>query len=245
MLKISNLSVAVGKKLIIDNLDLEILEGKKVAIMGPNGSGKSTLSNIISGKPGYDIKKGSIKFQETDILKISPDERAALGIYMAFQYPVEIPGIANSSFLRTAINSVRKKNNSEPVNTRKFLDELNEIASKLGLDKSFLSRDMNSGFSGGEKKKNEILQLLLLKPKLCVLDEIDSGLDIDSLKIISKGIAEYSSKKNSMLIITHYQRLLDYVTPDEVHIFNHGRIVKSGSYDLVKTLEEKGYKGFS
>ena len=245
MLKISNLSVAVGKKLIIDNLDLEILEGKKVAIMGPNGSGKSTLSNIISGKPGYDIKKGSIKFQDTDILKISPDERAALGIYMAFQYPVEIPGIANSSFLRTAINSVRKKNNSEPVNTRKFLDELNEIASKLGLDKSFLSRDMNSGFSGGEKKKNEILQLLLLKPKLCVLDEIDSGLDIDSLKIISKGIAEYSSKKNSMLIITHYQRLLDYVTPDEVHIFNHGRIVKSGSYDLVKTLEEKGYKGFS
>ena len=245
MLKISNLSVAVGEKLIIDNLDLEILKGKKVAIMGPNGSGKSTLSNIISGKPGYDIKEGSIKFQDTDILKISPDERAALGIYMAFQYPVEIPGIANSSFLRTAINSVRKKNNSEPVNTRKFLDELNEIASKLGLDKSFLSRDMNSGFSGGEKKKNEILQLLLLKPKLCVLDEIDSGLDIDSLKIISKGIAEYSSKQNSMLIITHYQRLLDYVTPDEVHIFNHGRIVKSGSYDLVKTLEEKGYKGFS
>ena len=245
MLKISNLTVSIENKLIIDNLDLEIPIGKKVAIMGPNGSGKSTLSNIISGKPGYDIKSGSIKFEDTDILEISPDERAALGIYMAFQYPVEIPGIANSSFLRTAINSIKKKNNEEPVNTRVFLEEINDIASKLGLDKSFLSRDMNTGFSGGEKKKNEILQLLLLKPKLCVLDEIDSGLDIDSLKIISRGISEYSNKKNSMLIITHYQRLLDYVQPDEVHIFNHGRIVKSGNYDLVKVLEEKGYKEFS
>ena len=245
MLKISNLTVSIENKLIIDNLDLEIPIGKKVAIMGPNGSGKSTLSNIISGKPGYDIKDGSIKFEDTDILEISPDERAALGIYMAFQYPVEIPGIANSSFLRTAINSIKKKNNEEPVNTRVFLDEINDIASKLGLDKSFLSRDMNTGFSGGEKKKNEILQLLLLKPKLCVLDEIDSGLDIDSLKVISKGISEYSNEKNSMLIITHYQRLLDYVKPDEVHIFNNGRIVKSGNYDLVKVLEEKGYKEFS
>ena len=245
MLKISNLTVSIENKLIIDNLDLEIPLGKKVAIMGPNGSGKSTLSNIISGKPGYEIKEGSIKFEDTDIMEISPDERAALGIYMAFQYPIEIPGIANSSFLRTAINSIKKKNNEEPVNTRVFLDEINDIASKLGLDKSFLSRDMNTGFSGGEKKKNEILQLLLLKPKLCVLDEIDSGLDIDSLKIISKGISEYSNAKNSMLIITHYQRLLDYVKPDEVHIFNHGRIVKSGNYDLVKVLEEKGYKEFS
>ena len=245
MLKISNLTVSIENKLIIDNLDLEIPIGKKVAIMGPNGSGKSTLSNIISGKPGYDIKSGSIKFEDTDILEISPDERAALGIYMAFQYPVEIPGIANSSFLRTAINSIKKKNNEEPVNTRVFLDEINDIASKLGLDKSFLSRDMNTGFSGGEKKKNEILQLLLLKPKLCVLDEIDSGLDIDSLKVISKGISEYSNENNSMLIITHYQRLLDYVKPDEVHIFNNGRIVKSGNYDLVKVLEEKGYKEFS
>ncbi|MBV68773.1 MAG: Fe-S cluster assembly ATPase SufC [Pelagibacterales bacterium] len=245
MLKISNLSVSVENKLIINNLDLEIGEGKKVAVMGPNGSGKSTLSNVISGKPGYNIKEGSIKFEDTDILKINPDERAAMGIFMAFQYPVEIPGIANSSFLRTAINSIRKKNNIEPVNTRIFLEELNQIASKLGLDKSFLSRDMNEGFSGGEKKKNEILQLLLLKPKLCVLDEIDSGLDIDSLKVISKGISEYSNKKNSMLIITHYQRLLDHVIPDEVHIFNKGKIVESGDHDLVKILEEKGYKEFS
>ena len=245
MLKISNLSVSVENKLIINNLDLEIGEGKKVAVMGPNGSGKSTLSNVISGKPGYNIKEGSIKFEDTDILKINPDERAAMGIFMAFQYPVEIPGIANSSFLRTAINSIRKKNNIEPVNTRIFLEEINKIASKLGLDKSFLSRNMNEGFSGGEKKKNEILQLLLLKPKLCVLDEIDSGLDIDSLKVISKGISEYSSKKNSMLIITHYQRLLDHVIPDEVHIFNNGKIVESGDHDLVKILEEKGYKEFS
>ena len=245
MLKISNLSVSVENKLIINNLDLEIGEGKKVAVMGPNGSGKSTLSNVISGKPGYNIKEGSIKFEDTDILKINPDERAAMGIFMAFQYPVEIPGIANSSFLRTAINSIRKKNNIEPVNTRIFLEEINKIASKLGLDKSFLSRNMNEGFSGGEKKKNEILQLLLLKPKLCVLDEIDSGLDIDSLKVISKGLSEYSNKKNSMLIITHYQRLLDHVIPDEVHIFNNGKIVESGDHDLVKILEEKGYKEFS
>ena len=245
MLKISNLSVSVENKLIINNLDLEIGEGKKVAVMGPNGSGKSTLTNVISGKPGYDIKEGCIKFEDTDILKINPEERAAMGIFMAFQYPVEIPGIANSSFLRTAINSIRKKNNIEPVNTRIFLEEINKIASKLGLDKSFLSRNMNEGFSGGEKKKNEILQLLLLKPKLCVLDEIDSGLDIDSLKVISKGISEYSNNKNSMLIITHYQRLLDHVIPDEVHIFNNGKIVESGDHDLVKILEEKGYKEFS
>ncbi|MDC3023879.1 Fe-S cluster assembly ATPase SufC [Alphaproteobacteria bacterium] len=245
MLEISNLSVSIGSKLIIDKLDLVIPAGKKVAIMGPNGSGKSTLSNIISGKPGYDIEEGNIKFDNIDILQLDPDERAAAGIFMAFQYPVEIPGIANSSFLRTAINSIRKKNNQDPVNTRDFLVEINDIASRLGLDKSFLSRDMNTGFSGGEKKKNEILQMLLLKPRLCIFDEIDSGLDIDSLKTISKGISEYSNTENSMLIITHYQRLLDYVVPDEVHIFNHGKIIKSGNYDLVKVLEEKGYKEFS
>ena len=164
---------------------------------------------------------------------------------MALQYPIEIPGIANSSFLRTAVNSIRKKNKQDPVNTRKFLEEIGKIAEKLGLDKSFLSRDLNTGFSGGEKKKNEILQLLLIKPKLCILDEIDSGLDIDSLKVISKGISEYSNEDNAMLIITHYQRLLDYVVPDEVHIFDQGKIIKSGNSDLVKVLEEKGYKEFN
>ena len=245
MLKISDLSVSVENKLIIDGLNLEIPKGKKIAIMGPNGSGKSTLSNIISGKFGYNIEKGNIFFEGKNILNSDTDDRAAMGIFMAFQYPVEIPGIANSSFLRTSLNSLRKKNQKEPVNTRKFLEELNDIAEKLGLDKSFLSRDLNSSFSGGEKKKNEILQLLLLKPKLCILDEIDSGLDIDSLKVISKGISEYSSNDNSMLIITHYQRLLDYVVPDEVHIFNEGKIIKSGNRDLVKLLEEKGYKEFT
>ena len=245
MLEISNLSVSVDNKLIIDNLNLEIAKGKKVAIMGPNGSGKSTLSNIISGKFDYRIDKGSIKFEGIDIKDISPDDRAAMGIYMAFQYPVEIPGIANSSFLRTSLNSIRKKNKQDPVDTRKFLEELNFLADKLGLDKSFLSRDLNTGFSGGEKKKNEILQLLLIKPKFCILDEIDSGLDIDSLKTISKGISEYSTSQNSMLIITHYQRLLDHVVPDEVHILNNGNIVKSGDSGLVKVLEEKGYKEFS
>ena len=245
MLKISNLSVSVENKLIIDNLSLEVSTGKKVAIMGPNGSGKSTLSNIIAGKFGYTIEEGNIFFDGNNILESSIDDRAAMGIFMGFQYPIEIPGIANSSFLRTALNSIRKKKNQDPVDTRKFLEEINSIAGKLGLDKSFLSRDLNSSFSGGEKKKNEILQLLLLKPKLCILDEIDSGLDIDSLKLISKGISEYSSNNNSMLIITHYQRLLDYVVPDEVHIFGKGKIVKSGKSDLVKILEEKGYKEFS
>ncbi len=245
MLKISNLSVSVENKLIIDNLNLEIPKGKKVAIMGPNGSGKSTLSNIISGKFGYKIDKGSIEFEGINIKDTSPDDRAAMGIYMAFQYPIEIPGIANSSFLRTSLNSIRKKNKQDPIDTRKFLEEINLIADKLGLDKSFLSRDLNSGFSGGEKKKNEILQLLLIKPKFCIFDEIDSGLDIDSLKTISKGISEYSTRQNSMLIITHYQRLLDHVVPDEVHIFNNGKIIRSGNSDLVKVLEEKGYKEFN
>ena len=245
MLKISNLSVSVENKLIINNLDLEIGEGKKVAVMGPNGSGKSTLSNVISGKPGYNIKEGSIKFEDTDILKINPDERAAMGIFMAFQYPVEIPGIANSSFLRTAINSIRKKNNIEPVNTRIFLEELNQIASKLGLDKSFLSRDMNEGFSGGEKKKNEILQMSLLAPKLSILDETDSGLDIDALKIVADGVNTLRDKNNSFLIITHYQRLLDYIKPDFVHVLMNGKIVKSGGPDLALELEKKGYENFN
>ena len=244
MLKITNLDVSVGSNKIINNLNLEVPKGKIVAIMGPNGSGKSTLSNIISGKFGYNVTNGSIKFEGEDILACSPDERAAMGIYMAFQYPIEIPGIATSSFMRTAINSIRKKNNKQPVNTRKFLEEINEIAKKLDLDKSCLSREMNKGFSGGEKKKNEILQLLLLKPKFCVLDEVDSGLDIDSLKTISKGISEYSNRNNSMLIITHYQRLLDHIIPDEVHIFNNGKIVKSGDRGLVAILEDKGYKEF-
>ena len=245
MLKISNLSVSVENKLILDNLNLEVPKGKKVALMGPNGSGKSTLSNIISGKYGYSIDSGHIQFEGKDILEHGHDDRAAMGIFMALQYPIEIPGIANSSFLRTAVNSIRKRNQQDPVNTRKFLEEISIVAEKLGLDKSFLSRDLNSGFSGGEKKKNEILQLLLIKPKLCILDEIDSGLDIDSLKVISKGISEYSNECNSMLIITHYQRLLDYVVPDEVHIFDQGKIIKSGNSDLVRVLEEKGYKEFS
>ncbi len=244
MLEIKNLSVSVDEKLIINNLNLNLEKGKRIAVMGPNGSGKSTLSNIIAGKSGYLIKEGKILFDGEDILDKEPEYRAAMGVYMAFQYPVEIPGIANVSFLRTALNAVRKHNGQKPVNTRDFLDECKLVSDKLGLDKTFLSRDLNFGFSGGEKKKNEIFHLLMLKPKLCVLDEIDSGLDIDSLKLIAKGVANYSSRDNSMLIITHYQRLLEYIKPDEVHIFNNGTIVKSGGYDLVKTLEEKGYKEF-
>ena len=244
MLQIKNLSVSVEDKLIINDLSLRLEKGKKVAIMGPNGSGKSTLSNVIAGKAGYSVNEGKILLDGENILDKDPEDRASMGIYMAFQYPVEIPGIANASFLRTALNAIRKHNGQGPINTRDFLDECKTVSNNLGLDKTFLSRDLNFGFSGGEKKKNEIFHLLMLKPKLCVLDEIDSGLDIDSLKIISKGIANYSSINNSMLIITHYQRLLEYVQPDEVHIFNNGSIVKSGDYELVKVLEEKGYKEF-
>ncbi len=244
MLEIKNLSVSVQKNKIINNLNLKIPTGRKVAIMGPNGSGKSTLSNIIAGKGGYDIHEGQINFNNINILDLEPEERAAKGIYLAFQYPVEIPGIANSSFLRTAINSIRKQNGDKELNTREFLDECKAISKKLKLDVSFLSRDLNTGFSGGEKKKNEIFHMLMMKPKLCVLDEIDSGLDIDALKVISDGISHYSSENNSMLIITHYKRLLDYIRPDEVHIFYEGKIIKSGEYDLVNTLEKKGYKEF-
>ena len=244
MLEIKNLSVSVENKNIINDLNLNIGKGQIVAVMGPNGSGKSTLSNIIAGKKGYEINGGEILFNKTNILNLEPEERAAKGIFLAFQYPVEIPGIANSSFLRTALNSIRKHNGDEDINTRDFLDECKKLSKKLNLDSSFLTRDLNTGFSGGEKKKNEIFHMLMMKPKFCILDEIDSGLDIDALKIIANGISEYSNKDNSLLIITHYQRLLDYVKPDEVHIFNEGKIVRSGDYSLVKTLEEKGYKEF-
>ncbi|MDA9655045.1 Fe-S cluster assembly ATPase SufC [Pelagibacteraceae bacterium] len=244
MLEIKNLSVSVDDIDIINNLNLKITKGKKVAIMGPNGSGKSTLSNIIAGKEGYRINQGEIIFNDQNILELDPEDRAASGIYLAFQYPVEIPGIANSSFLRTALNSIRKYNGQNALDTRAFLDECKLVSEKLGLDRSFLSRDLNTGFSGGEKKKNEIFHMLMMKPKLCILDEIDSGLDIDSLKTIAEGVAHYSSEENAMLIITHYQRLLDYIKPDEVHIFNEGTIIKSGDYGLVETLESKGYKEF-
>ena len=244
MLEIKNLSVSVQNKIIINNLNLEIEKGKKVAIMGPNGSGKSTLSNVIAGKHGYQINNGQIFFNVINILELDPEERAAKGIYLAFQYPVEIPGIANSSFLRTALNSIRKYNGEKDLNTREFLEECKDLSKRLNLDTSFLSRDLNTGFSGGEKKKNEIFHMLMMKPKLCILDEIDSGLDIDALKVISDGVSKYSDENNSLLIITHYQRLLDYIKPDEVHIFNEGKIIKSGDYNLVKTLEEKGYQEF-
>ena len=230
MLKIRNLSVSVDKKKIINNLSLEVPTGKKVAIMGPNGSGKSTLSNVIAGKTGYEVNEGEIFYNNNDILKLEPEERAASGIYLAFQYPIEIPGIANSSFLRTALNSIRKYNGKKELDTRAFLEECKAVSEMLNLDKSFLSRDLNTGFSGGEKKKNEIFHMLMIKPTLCILDEIDSGLDIDALKTISDGISQYSNKDNSMLIITHYKRLLDYIKPDQVHIFYEGKIIKSGSY---------------
>ena len=244
MLEIKNLSASVDEKVILNGLNLRLDKGKKVAVMGPNGSGKSTLSNLISGKYGYKIIEGEILFNGENIIDMAPEERAAKGIYMAFQYPVEIPGIANSSFLRTSINAIRKQRGIEAIDTRKFLERCKAIADKLDLDHTFLSRDINCGFSGGEKKKNEILHLLMLEPQLCVIDEVDSGLDIDSLKIIAKSLDHFSSDENSLLIITHYQRLLEFVKPDQVHIFGNGKILESGDYELVKVLEKKGYKEF-
>ena len=245
MLEIKNLSVSVHNKIIINNLNLEVEKGKKVAIMGPNGSGKSTLSNVIAGKHGYQINNGQIFFNGINILELDPEERAAKGIYLAFQYPVEIPGIANSSFLRTALNSIRKYNGEKDLNTREFLEECKDLCKRLNLDTSFLSRDLNTGFSGGEKKKNEIFHMLMMKPKLCILDEIDSGLDIDALRIVADGVNSHKNKKNAFLIITHYQRLLDYIKPDFVHVLMNGKIVKSGGPDLALELEKKGYENFN
>ena len=244
MLKIENLHVSIEDKSILNGLNLEVNPGEVHAIMGPNGSGKSTLSAVIAGNEDYEVTKGNIFYKDENIEDLSAEERAHKGIFMSFQYPVEIPGIANSSFLRTALNSIRKYNGEKDLNTREFLEECKDLSKRLNLDTSFLSRDLNTGFSGGEKKKNEIFHMLMMKPKLCILDEIDSGLDIDALKVISDGVSKYSNENNSLLIITHYQRLLDYIKPDEVHIFNEGKIIKSGDYNLVKTLEEKGYQEF-
>ena len=243
MLKIKNLKATVDSKLILKGLNLNIHPGEVHAIMGPNGSGKSTLANILSGKKGYKIE-GEIDFNGIDLNELSTEKRAQQGIFLAFQYPLEIPGVNTNIFLKTSLNAVRKARGEKELDTLTFLKLIKEKALELGIDEKFLSRQLNVGFSGGEKKKNEILQMKLLEPKLCILDETDSGLDIDALRVVADGVNSYKNKDNAFLIITHYQRLLDYIKPDFVHVLIDGKIIKSGGPELALELEKKGYENF-
>jgi len=244
MLKIKNLKATINEKLILKGLDLEIKPGEVHAIMGPNGSGKSTLANVLSGKNGYEIE-GEINFDGMNLNDLKIEERAQKGIFLAFQYPLEIPGVNTNIFLKTSLNSVRKARGEKELDTLTFLKLIKEKAKELNIDEKFLSRQLNVGFSGGEKKKNEILQMKLLEPKFSILDETDSGLDIDALRIVADGVNSYKNKENSFLIITHYQRLLDYIKPDYIHVLSAGKIIKTGNADLGKQLEETGYANLS
>ena len=244
MLELKNLKASIGDKSIIKGLNLNIKPGEVHAIMGPNGSGKSTLANVLSGKNGYEISR-RLKFEGQNLNEIPIEERARKGIFLAFQYPLEIPGVNTNNFLKTSLNTIRKSKGEKNLDTITLLKLIKEKASELNIDEKFLSRHLNVGFSGGEKKKNEILQMKLLEPKLAILDETDSGLDIDALKIVADGVNSYKSKNNSFLIITHYQRLLDYIKPDFVHVLSDGKIVKTGDSDLAQELEKTGYKNFN
>jgi len=241
MLEIKNLRASINNKDILKGLNITIQSGELHAIMGPNGSGKSTLANVLSGKNGYEIS-GELKYQGKNLKEISVDERAQKGIFLAFQYPMEIPGVNTNNFLRTSLNKVRKARGEKELDTLSFLKLLKEKSYELGIDEKMLSRQLNVGFSGGEKKKNEILQMKILNPNLTILDETDSGLDIDALKIIADGVNSSRDKKKSFLVITHYQRLLDYINPDFVHVLSDGKIIKSGCMELAEELEKKGYK---
>ena len=243
MLNIKNLKAIVDNKHILNGLNLDIKPGQVHAIMGPNGSGKSTLANILSGKNGYKIE-GEIQFDGHNLSELSTEERAQKGIFLAFQYPLEIPGVNTNVFLRTSLNSVRKARGKKELDTLNFLKLVKEKSSELGIDEKFLSRQLNVGFSGGEKKKNEILQMKILQPKLAILDETDSGLDIDALRIVADGVNSYKNKDNAFLIITHYQRLLDYIKPDFIHVLSKGKIVKTGNAELGVELEKTGYANF-
>ena len=246
MLKIKDVSVRLETedKEIIKRLSLEINNGETHAIMGPNGSGKSTTSNVLAGKPGYEISDGSIQFFEEDIIDLAPDERVSKGLFLAFQYPVEIPGVSNTNFLRTAMNSILKMRGQDKMSPSEFLSKLKTQSELLGIDQSMLKRSVNLGFSGGEKKRNEILQMAMIEPRLAILDETDSGLDIDALKVVANGVNNLRSTDRSFLVITHYQRLLTYIVPDFVHIMVDGAIVKSGAADLALYVEKHGYSEF-
>ncbi len=241
LLKIENLQVSVEDKPILQGLDLTVNPGEVHALMGPNGSGKSTLAHTLSGRDGYEVTGGRVLFEGRDLLELSPEERAREGVFLAFQYPVEIPGVNNSYFLRASLNALRKHRGEEELDAMEFLTLVKEKARSLGMEESFLSRSVNEGFSGGEKKRNEILQMAVLDPKLAILDETDSGLDIDALRTVAEGVNQLKNEAHSVLVVTHYQRLLDYLVPDFVHVISEGRIVRSGDKELALELEEKGY----
>ncbi|XMD99199.1 MAG: Fe-S cluster assembly ATPase SufC [Candidatus Karelsulcia muelleri] len=241
MLKIKNLSVSVKKKQILKNVNLTIKKGEIHVIMGPNGSGKSTIASIIAGKKNFLLKKGEIFFEKKKINFLSPEKRAQLGIFLSFQDPVEIPGISIYNFIKISLNSIRKANGKNEISSNNFLNKLKKVSDLLKIDKKFLFRSLNEGFSGGEKKRNEIFQMCMINPKFSILDEIDSGLDIDALRTLSRGINTFKKKKNSLLIITHYQRLLNYIIPDYVHILYKGKIIESGKKELAIKIESEGY----
>jgi len=241
MLTIDNLHVSIDGKAILNGINLDVRAGEIHAIMGPNGSGKSTLSSAIAGNENYQVDKGNILFKGENILELAPEERAHRGIFLSFQYPIEIPGITVTNFIKTSINSNLKARGENEMPAKKMLKKIREKAALLEIDSKFLSRSLNEGFSGGEKKRNEIFQMAMLEPSLSILDETDSGLDIDALKIVANGVNKLKSKDNAVIIITHYQRLLDYLIPDYVHVLHEGKIVKSGGKELAHELEEKGY----
>jgi Fe-S cluster assembly ATP-binding protein len=240
-LEIKNLHVEVDGKKILNGLDLTVEKGRVHAIMGPNGSGKSTLAHVLAGKPNYTVTQGQVLFEGEDVLALQPHERAAKGIFLAFQYPLEIPGVATFNFLKTALNAQRKYRGEPELLMPDFLKRMREVAGKLGIEQDMLRRPLNVGFSGGEKKRNEVMQMALLAPRLCVLDETDSGLDIDALKIVAEGVNHLRSPDRGFIVITHYQRLLNYIVPDVVHVLARGRIVRSGGKEIALELEAQGY----
>jgi Fe-S cluster assembly ATP-binding protein len=241
LLEIKNLHAEVDGRKILQGLDLTVEKGSVHAIMGPNGSGKSTLAHVLAGKAGYEVTEGQVLFEGEDLLTIEPDERAAKGLFLAFQYPLEIPGVATMTFLRTAINAQRKKRGEPELMVPDFVKRVREAAKHLGIEQDMLRRGVNVGFSGGEKKRNEVLQMALLEPRLCVLDETDSGLDIDALKVVAEGVNRLRSPERAFVVITHYQRLLDHIVPDIVHVLSRGRIVRTGGKELAFELEARGY----
>ncbi len=241
MLTIHNLHAGIEEKQILKGINLEIKPGEVHAIMGPNGSGKSTLASVLAGKSNYTVTEGSVEFLGKDLLELSPEKRAGEGLFLGFQYPVEIPGLSTTNFIKTAVNEVRKYRGEAPLDAVSFLKLMKEKMALMNIDQSLLSRPLNEGFSGGEKKRNEIFQMAMLQPRLAILDETDSGLDIDAIRIVAGGVNKLRSKDNAVLLVTHYQRLLDYIVPDFVHVLYQGRIVKSGTKELAFELEERGY----
>ncbi len=241
MLKINNLQAKIGEKEILKGLNLVVKPGEVHAIMGPNGAGKSTLASVLAGRDDYEVTGGSVTFMGKDLLELSPENRAREGVFLAFQYPIEIPGVSTTNFMKTAVNEVRKYKGLDPLDAVAFLKMMKEKMAYVNIDQSLLSRSLNEGFSGGEKKRNEIFQMAMLEPKLAILDETDSGLDIDALRIVANGVNKLRSPENGILVVTHYQRLLDYIVPDFVHVLYKGKIVKSGTKELAKELEIKGY----